>query len=287
MAWEFTDDRGVTVRSERRPERVAAYLRAGAGLADLGVLPVAVFGSGHDGDRPDPAKWGPEAPAGIPYLGASGALDEERLLSERPDLIVDVTYDGKHAYAVDDGAAERARLPVLALSVAGEVPQARLLERFAELAVALGGRVGEGTERLAAAEARLRTAALRAPGVRVLALSPAGPEKVHLARPLAWPELRRLVDLGVGLTDPGEEGGVNWRTAGWDRAVGLTPDLVLSDARGNADQPAALAELPAWRALTATAPVLPWNPELPCSRRATAAFLEQVAGALEGLAGTA
>ncbi|KPC70505.1 ABC transporter substrate-binding protein, partial [Streptomyces sp. NRRL F-6602] len=71
-----------------------------------------------DGDRPDPAKWGPEAPAGIPYLGASGALDEERLLSERPDLIVDVTYDGKHAYAVDDGAAERARLPVLALSVA-------------------------------------------------------------------------------------------------------------------------------------------------------------------------
>ncbi|NEC97206.1 ABC transporter substrate-binding protein, partial [Streptomyces albidoflavus] len=136
-------------------------------------------------------------------------------------------------------------------------------------------------------EARLRTAALRAPGVRVLALSPAGPEKVHLARPLAWPELRRLADLGVGLTDPGEEGGVNWRTAGWDRAVGLTPDLVLSDARGNADQPAALAELPAWRALTATAPVLPWNPELPCSRRATAAFLEQVAGALEGLAGTA
>ncbi|MFD7892952.1 hypothetical protein ACFV3O_31970, partial [Streptomyces albidoflavus] len=109
MAWEFTDDRGVTVRSERRPERVAAYLRAGAGLADLGVLPVAVFGSGHDGDRPDPAKWGPEAPAGIPYLGASGALDEERLLSERPDLIVDVTYDGKHAYAVDDGAAERGR----------------------------------------------------------------------------------------------------------------------------------------------------------------------------------
>ncbi|UYM25093.1 ABC transporter substrate-binding protein [Streptomyces albus] len=163
MAWEFTDDRGVTVRSERRPERVAAYLRAGAGLVDLGVRPVAVYGSGHDGDRPDPAKWGPEAPAGIPYLGASGALDEERLLSERPDLIVDVTYDGKHAYAVDDGAAERAHLPVLALSVAGEVPQARLLERFAELAVALGGRDGEGTERLADAEARLRTAALRAP----------------------------------------------------------------------------------------------------------------------------
>ncbi|NUV38249.1 ABC transporter substrate-binding protein, partial [Streptomyces sp. KAI-27] len=54
-----------------------------------------------------------------------------------------------------------------------------------------------------------------------------------------------------------------------------------------ADQPAALAELPAWRALTAAAPVLPWNPELPCSRRATGTFLEQVAGALEGLAGTA
>ncbi|MFD4989713.1 ABC transporter substrate-binding protein [Streptomyces sp. NPDC058374] len=284
MAWEFTDDRGVTVRSERRPERVAAYLRAGSALADLGVRPVAVFGSGHDGDRPDPAKWGADAPASVPYLGPSGALDEERLLSERPDLIVDVTYDGKHAYAVDDGTAERAHLPVLALSVAGEVPQARLLERFAELAVALGGRAEEDADRLSAAEDRLRRAALHAPGVRVLALSPAGEERVHLARPLAWPELRRLVDLGVRLTDPGEEGGVNWRTAGWDRAVGLTPDLVLSDARGNADQPSALAGLPAWRTLTAGAPVLPWNPELPCSRRATAAFLERVAEALEALA---
>ncbi|MFJ3343162.1 ABC transporter substrate-binding protein [Streptomyces diastaticus] len=285
MAWEFTDDRGVTVRSEHRPRRVAAYLRAGAGLADLGVRPVAVFGSGHDGERPDPAKWGADAPADVPYLGPSGALDEERLLSEGPELIVDVTYDGKHAYAVDDGTAERAHLPVIALSVAGEVPQARLLERFAELAVALGGRAEKGAERLVAAEERLAAAARRAPGVRVLALSPAGPEKVHLARPSAWPELRRLADLGVRLTDPGEEGGVNWRTTAWDKAVGLTPNLVLSDARSNAEQPRTPAGSAAWRTLTADAPVLPWNPELPCSRRATAAFLEELAEALEGLAG--
>lgn len=275
MGWEFTDDREVTVRLAERPERIAAYVRVGAALWDLGVRPAAVYGSGHDGEAPDPAKSG--ALADVPYLGAGKALDEVALLSVRPDLIVDVTYDREHPYAVPSEAAAEAGAPVLALAVGGDTGLPRILSRFAALAEALGGEPDWQQGGLAAAEDEVRAAA-RA-GLRVLALSAAGREQVHLARPRTWPELRHLADLGVELTDPGP-GGVNWATTSWDRAVELAPDVVLADHRGNAFPLRELASVPAWRTLTASAAVLPWNPELPCSAVAAAAFLRSLAQAL-------
>ncbi|MFL1900570.1 ABC transporter substrate-binding protein [Streptomyces tauricus] len=281
MGWDFTDDRGITVRLAARPERVAAYVRAGAGLWDLGVRPVAVYGSGHDGDEPDRAKSG--SLADVPYLGAGRSLDHATVGSVRPDLVVDVTYDGKKPYAVTEPAAERAGAPVLALAVGADTSLPRVLARFAELAGALGGEPAGREHELAAAEDAVR--AVAPVPLKVLALSAAGPGQVHLARPRAWPELRHLADLGVELTDPGE-GGANWSTTTWDRAVQLAPDLVLADVRGNAVPVAELESVPAWRALASAATVAPWNPELPCSARAYAAFFRSVAQTLAELAAT-
>ncbi|MCW8097590.1 substrate-binding domain-containing protein [Streptomyces tauricus] len=281
MGWDFTDDRGITVRLAARPERVAAYVRAGAGLWDLGVRPVAVYGSGHDGDEPDRAKSG--SLADVPYLGAGRSLDHATVGSVRPDLVVDVTYDGKKPYAVTEPAAERAGAPVLALAVGADTSLPRVLARFAELAGALGGEPAGREHELAAAEDAVR--AVAPVPLKVLALSAAGPGQVHLARPRAWPELRHLADLGVELTDPGE-GGANWSTTSWDRAVQLAPDLVLADVRGNAVPVAELESVPAWRTLASAATVAPWNPELPCSARAYAAFFRSVAQTLAELAAT-
>ena len=133
-------------------------------------------------------------------------------------------------------------------------------------------------DELASAEDAVRTAAEAPP--KVLALSPAGPDQVHIARPRAWPELCHLAELGVELTEPGDDGGVNWATTTWDEAVALAPDLVLADARGNAVPPGEWEFVPAWRALTSTATVEPWNPELPCSAHAYAAFFRSVADVL-------
>ncbi|MEE1813473.1 ABC transporter substrate-binding protein, partial [Streptomyces sp. SP18ES09] len=91
--------------AERVPARVVAYVRAGAALLDLGVEPVAGYGSGHDGAALAPAKAGGLAAAGVPYLGPGRALDAEVLREVRPDLIVDVTYDGKSPYALDEAVA--------------------------------------------------------------------------------------------------------------------------------------------------------------------------------------
>ncbi|MEU7699963.1 ABC transporter substrate-binding protein [Streptomyces sp. NPDC039028] len=278
QAWGFTDDRGAEPGAARVPRRVVAYVRAGAALCDLGVTPVAVYGSGHDGDVLDPAKEGGLGAAAVTYLGPGRVLDEERLRELRPDLLVDVTYDGKNPYALDEAVAERLGVPLVALSVGNELSLPAILDRFSALAASLGapadgGTAAEGSAAdLRAAEDELREAAART-GLGVLALSGAGPEQVHLARPLAWPELARLAELGVRLVDPGPGPGANWLTGDWGRAVELRPDLVLFDSRAHATAPD--AALPAVRRT-------PWNPETPPSPAAYARFFRTVAGALAG-----
>ncbi|MEV4942052.1 ABC transporter substrate-binding protein [Streptomyces zaomyceticus] len=275
-AWGFTDDRGAELGAARVPRRVIAYVRAGAALCDLGVTPVAVYGSGHDGEVLDPAKEGGLRSAAVTYLGPGRALDEGRLRELRPDVIVDVTYDGKSPYALDEAAAERLGVPLVALSVGNELSLPAILERFGALAVSLGASPAAETPAAAspgdlrAAEDALREAAARS-GLGVLALSGAGPGQVHLARPLAWPELARLTELGVGLVDPGPGPGANWLTADWDRAAELRPGLVLFDSRAHATPPDG-----ALSGVRCT----PWNPETPPSPAAYARFFRDLAEAL-------
>jgi iron complex transport system substrate-binding protein len=270
--WEFTDDTGQVVRAARRPERTVAYVRAGAALHDLGVRPVAVYGSDHDGDRIDPAKGGALPAAAVPYLGPGGTLADEDLAALRPDLIVDVTYDEKSAYALDEALAGRLGVPLLTLSVGG-APLTAILERFGALAAALGtqqpapGAVPE----LGVAEDALRAALAAGPPPRVLALSGAGPDRVHLARPDTWPELHHLSGLGVPLLDQGPGPGVNWLTTGWEHVTRLRPDLLLVDGRAHASRPRT----------GSGAVAVPWNPEAPPSAAAYARFFTAVA---EGIA---
>ncbi|WP_030755318.1 ABC transporter substrate-binding protein [Streptomyces griseus] len=272
--WDFTDDRGTALAAPSRPARVVAYVRAGAALLDLGVVPVAVYGSGHDGVEPDPAKDGGLAAAGVPYLGPGRALDEERLRELRPELVVDVTYDGKSPYAVDAGLVERLGVPLAALSVGDDLGLPAIIGRFGELGAALGApAAGPGTGELEAAEAAVR-AAVAGAGRGVLALSGAGAEQVHLARPEAWPELARLAGLGVRLLDPGPGPGANWLTTGWERVLGLAPALVLYDSRAHATRPEGPERLPAG------ARAVPWNPEVPPSPAAYARFFRALAEAL-------
>ncbi|MEU2118846.1 ABC transporter substrate-binding protein [Streptomyces sp. NPDC016459] len=336
-AWGFTDDRGTELGAARVPRRVIAYVRAGAALCDLGVTPVAVYGSGHDGEVLDPAKEGGLRAAGVTYLGPGRGLDEGRVRELRPDVIVDVTYDGKSPYALDEAVADRIGVPLVALSVGNELTLPAILDRFGTLAASLGAgpatvdtaahsataaggsgtAVDSGRARAAAvtaassaaagvpahsaaaavtaassaaagAPARSATAAVgvsgglrgaeglvreaaAASGLAVLALSGAGPDQVHLARPHAWPELARLAELGVRLVDPGPGPGANWLTADWGRAVELRPDLVLFDNRAHAAAPGeALAGVRS----------MPWNPETPPSPAAYARFFRDLAAAL-------
>jgi len=289
--WEFRDDRGRTATAARRPERIVAYIQAAATLWDHGLRPVGHFGSQHDGDTPDPAKSGALALDEIRYLGAGGALRADEVLTVRPELLVAVTYDGERVYGLDGRTADEleARVPTVVFGVGPGRALNEVRDRFSALARSLGAEDGqaggEAGKRLDEAADRLRSVAAGSPGRRVLALSPAGTDSVHLARPGAWPDLRALSELGVGMVEPPDGAGANWATVGWADAVSLGATVVLTDVRANAARPEEMKSA-AWRVLEAEVTHVPWNPEVPCSALAHARFFDGVADALEaGAAG--
>ncbi|AOP48981.1 ABC transporter substrate-binding protein [Streptomyces lydicus] len=286
--WEFSDDRGRLVVAGERPVRIVAYIQAGATLWDHGIRPVGIFGSQHDGAVPDPAKAGELPLAEIEYLGSGTALHPDTLLAAEPDLVVAVTYDGEQVYGLEQKTAleVEAHVPVATVAVGPGRSLAEVRERFAALAGSLGRGEPLGAAReLDAAEDALRQATGGAPGPRVLALSPAGPDRVHLARPGSWPDLRALAEHGVGLVEPAAGAGVNWSTVGWAEAAELSPDIVLMDVRVNAARPENLRADEHWRAIEARARLLPWNPEASCSRRAHTRFFTLVADTVREVTG--
>ncbi|WP_324792689.1 ABC transporter substrate-binding protein [Streptomyces cyaneofuscatus] len=277
--WRFSDDRGQLSTAPRRPERVFAYVQAGATLWGLGIRPQAIFGSDHDGPDPDRAKTGTLPLDEVAYVGAGSRLDVERLLSGRPDLVVAVSYGNGHVYGLAPETAKplEERVPVVVI----DVSQARTFEeigdRFAELARSLGAEDrADADADLDAARERLRTIAA-AGTPRVLALSPAGPDQAHVARPKMWPELRVLTELGVHLVEPAPGPGANWSTLDRADTFALRPDVILTDIRAHA---APLDELRGDE--YGAAPVVPWNPEPLYGPRDHARFLGLVADALEG-----
>ncbi|MEU6391042.1 ABC transporter substrate-binding protein [Streptomyces sp. NPDC046939] len=284
-AWEFTDDRGHVAASPGAPERVVAYIQAGASLWDLGIRPVGVFGSHHDGKRPDRAKSGSLPLGDVAYLGAGAGLGLDDVLVVRPDLVVALTYGGGQVYGVEPDVAKHLEehVPLAVLDVGQGRSLAAVRERFAELGRSL--QVAEGAkayEELARAERELAAAARDAGPVRVLALSPGGPDSVHLARPARWPDLSALTGLGVHMVEPPEGPGANWSTGTWADAAGLTPDVVLADARANAAPREQYADDARWAAVAERATVLPWNPEIAASAAAHTAFFDLVTDALRG-----
>ncbi|MFF5337216.1 ABC transporter substrate-binding protein [Streptomyces sp. NPDC013181] len=284
-AWQFTDDRGQLSATGERPQRVLAYVQAGATLWDHGIRPAGIFGSGHDDPAaPDPAKTGSLPLDGIAYAGAGSTLDTDALLSGGPDLVVAVSYGGGQVYGLDPETAKHLeeQVPVVVIDVGQGRTLTGIGDRFAELAHSIGAQEPAAAARARdAAEARVRALTAGPGRARVLALSPAGPDLTHLARPRMWPELRVLADLGVHLPEPPEGPGANWSTTGWAEAAALRPDVVLADVRAHATPLDAARGDAGWAAVADTARVVPWNPEPVCSARAHARFLESVADALQ------
>ncbi|MFF5565508.1 ABC transporter substrate-binding protein [Streptomyces sp. NPDC012623] len=285
ISWEFTDDRGHLTVSDHRPARVVTYIQAGATLWDHGLRPWGIFGSHHDGDTPDPAKAGDLPLAELPHFGAGSALDLDALHAAEPDLVVAVSYGGGQVYGIDPEAAKHLeeRVPVVVIEVGKDRSLDGVRDRFTALARSLDAPLRPAEADLERAERRLRAVAERPDRPRVLALSPAGPDTAYLARPLTWPDLRALTELGVGLIEPAQEGGANWRTAEWSEAAALAADIVLTDVRANAAPRDRLQGNAHWRALEESARTVPWNPEAPGSHRAHARFLDTVSDALEAV----
>lgn len=285
--WEFLDDRGRSATAARTPTRLVAYIQAGATLFDHGIRPVGLFGSHHDGETADPAKAGTLPLEDIAYLGSGTRVGAEAVLDAEPDLVVGVGYGSDQLYGLDPDTAKHIeeQVPVVVCDVGQGRSLADVRDRFTALARSLGAvRNPSGAAELDRAEGRLRALAADAAHLTILALSPGTPESVHLARPRAWPDLRTLVECGIGLVEPERGPGANWSTVDWTVAASLEPDIVLADVRANALPVGELGGIEAWQAGAGRARIVPWNPEAPCSHRAHARFIDTVAEAVQASA---
>lgn len=283
VAWTFTDDRGRTVSSSSRPARVLAYSRVAMSLMDFGISCAGVFGSQHDADTLA-AVSGPQS------VGAGGSVSLDAVRSLAPDLIVSVLYRDDALYGVppEISAEFEALAPTVGLRVGAGRTLTSPLSRFAELAIALGAAsdspdLQQGRSSLDEAAHSVRLALEERAGLRVLALS-AERERVHLANPLGWPDLRFFSELGVGLLRLPVASDASWQTVLWDDVAEIPADLILVDSRPVSLGPAQLAAHPVWEILPAVqaGQVGSWNPEAPLSYQVSARIVSDLAIQLGG-----
>ncbi|MDT0321986.1 ABC transporter substrate-binding protein [Streptomyces millisiae] len=287
--WRFTDDRGETATLDATPERVVAYVASAAALHDFGVTCAAIFGPSS------PVRGEPNPQAGdldvdrLTSLGeAWGEFNVERYARLEPQLLVSNMNPGPDLWYVP----EESKDDILALAPSvgigtKDVSAPQVIQRYAELAEALGADLGAGTVREArsrfdAASESLRRAARDNPGVRVMAVA-ANPREMAVAVPDSYPDLTYFSELGVELVRARvvDEWGY-WHTLSWENADTYHADLIILDNRAQATTPEELAEVPTWARLPAVeaGQVAPWPSEERFSYQGYAAQLERLAEAV-------
>ena len=256
--WTFVDDRKQTVRLPRRPTRIVAYTTAAAALHDWGVTPVGVFG---DDPREDPVlagfPWGESAVVGSVY----GEIDTAMLRSLKAELIVSMWYPppGDSAlFGFKDLAQQkliRSQVPIVGID--GHVTAIKQIDRFGDLAGALGadtmaGGIVRARAAFGRAAASLSETGTRKSNLRIIAIS--GDQSTLFVAKLAdFGDLSFYRRLGVPLVSA-ETSEAYWDRFGWEHAGKYPADGILYDARSvflplrQAKQIPAFAALPAVRA---------------------------------------
>jgi len=286
--WAFVDDQGTKVALYRRPRRIVAYSTAAAALYGWGITPVGVFG---EDPREDPAlagfPWDQSQVVGSDY----GEIDLATLLSLKTDLVVSQWYppprDGP-LFGFKDLAQQeeiRSRVPIVALN--GRVIATRQIERFGQLAGALGADPASATIVRARAGflragERLAHAAREVSNLRLIAVS--GDESaMYVAKTADFGELSYYEHLGLPLVSARSRAPY-WDAFPWADADRYPADGILYDARlvflplRDAREIRAFAALPAVKANQIAA----WEVGPPPSYQAYARAMDNLAIALAG-----
>ncbi|WP_234320332.1 ABC transporter substrate-binding protein [Streptomyces sp. SBT349] len=220
---------------------------------------------------------------------AWGEFNVEEYARLEPDLLIsDMRFPPDLWYLPEDSAEAILGLAPSVAVRSGGVPLRTTLERYAELAGALGAdldapRVTDAIAAFDAGAESLRRAARDNPGIRVLALS-ATDDKVWFAVPADLPDLAHFAELGAEFVTPDspDPGGV-FQSTSWENADTFAADLLLVDNRTGNLQPDRLAGTkPTWRALPAVraGQVVSWTPEPTSSYAHVAPILQGLAEAI-------
>jgi ABC-type Fe3+-hydroxamate transport system substrate-binding protein len=181
--------------------------------------------------------------------------------------------------------------PLLVIEVsdgAAGVPAPAIIERFDELALALGGTgaTEESKARYEAAEAALVAAVEAKPEITLMFAS-SSTDTFYIADPPAWPDLSYYASLGVPVLRTETTEGGFWEYLSLESIDKYDVDLILLDDRDPGQGARLAADVPLWPTLPAVAAdqVVLW----PISGRVYtyagfASVLEQIAEAVNASA---
>ncbi|WP_433086027.1 ABC transporter substrate-binding protein [Dactylosporangium sp. CA-052675] len=282
----FTDDRGTAVTLPAAPKRIVAYVGTAAALHDFGVTAFAgTFGplKGADGGK-DPLA-GDLDPAKVESLGnAWGEFNIEKYAALRPELLITNMYEANQLWYVPDESKDKilGLAPSAGITVS-RTSLAKVIQRYADLAKALGGDPAAGKARFDTAAAALKAAVRANGGLKVLAAS-ASPDLLYVSDPKVYGELSYYQELGVEVIAPGAVTGGYFENLSWENADKYQADVILLDNRAQALQPKDLTAKPTWANLPAVkaGQVVPWQSEPRFSWAGCAGALETLAKALTG-----
>lgn len=232
------DARGKTVEIDGTPKTVVAQASAAAALWDNGYEVAGVYG-----DLPEPPNYltGNLDVSKTKVLGkAWGEFNVEEYAAMNPDLLIDMTFDGKTLWYAGEVEKQVDKLaPTLAMPLTG-LSVTEQIEAFHALAEDLGAdpEIDEAKAEFEEAVARIKAAVKKNPDVTVVAASTYG-EEIYFANAPEHPDLAYLADLGVKFpkVSPDEQG--IFEPVSLENISKYHADVLLIDAR----DPGGLEEL--------------------------------------------
>jgi len=290
--WVFHDDRDSVVASPALPKVIVAQTTAAASLYDFGIQIAGIYGPSKSEDGAADFQTGNLPLDEIVILGDYGAdsleLDIERFVELGADLVVDlVVYEDTFWYLSGDARTqvEATGVPLAGVSM-GQVSLLTIIERFGDLAVALGADLDApdilaALELHTAAESRLRAAIEAKPKLTVSVISPTT-DQVWVASPRYMNDLIYFKALGLEIVDHDAD---DWfKQISWEEIIDYSADLMLVDARpGNPSVEEIAAAVPLWGSLPAVqaGQIGPWYVGAPSSYGRLAPIMDELSALIE------
>ena len=293
VAWSYVDDRGITVTSPERPQRIVAQVSAAGALKDFGVKVVGTFGplrTSTGAVEPEAGSLDPNTVTDVTGPGY-GEVRIETLTSLRPQLVVSGKYKefaGLWHLTEEQEKVVKPIAPTLGVAQSGiSLPES--VRKYKELARALGGdvdsaRVKADEERFTAAAQRLRDLGTRmkAAGKTILAVG-GTQDEYFVVVPARNPDLDYYVkELGLPITtpkNPDTVGGGYFERLSWENAGAYKGDVLMWDTRPASFNPDQMKRNPVFAALPAAAQnrFAGWDAVAPMSYASYAKIMNKLA----------
>lgn len=224
------DARGKTVEIDGTPKTVVAQASAAAALWDNGYQVAGVYG-----DLPETPNYltGSLDVSKTKVLGkAWDEFNVEEYAAMNPDLLIDMTFDGKTLWYAGEVEKQVDKLaPTLAMPLTG-LSVTEQIEAFQALAEDLGAEpeTDEAKAEFEEAVARIKAVVKENPDLTVLAVSSYG-EEIYFANAPEHPDLAYLAELGVKFpkVSPDEQG--IFEPVSLENIGKYHADVLLVDAR--------------------------------------------------------